>query len=63
MTNNTVLDWMIGFIDTALQLHFQLQPFVTAHSRGLPMAHSVSILDDERLLFHCGWLVNFLAAD
>jgi hypothetical protein len=51
---------MIGFIGASLQLQFQLKSLITAHSRWLTQAPSVSFLDYERLPFHCVWLVNFL---
>jgi hypothetical protein len=41
--------------------YIKLQPLITAHNQWLPKAYSVSFLDYGRLLFHCGWLVNFLA--
>jgi hypothetical protein len=53
---------MIGFIGV-LYSYTQLQLLITAHNRCLSKALSGSYLDDGRLLLHCGWLVNFLAAD
>jgi hypothetical protein len=51
---------MIGFTGAALQLHLITTTYNSSQS---VTARSISFLDYERLLFHCGWLVNFLAAD
>jgi hypothetical protein len=62
VTNN---GFWIGWLDLLVLFYnyTQLQPLITAHNWWLPKARSVSFQDYKRLLFHCGWLINFLAAD
>jgi hypothetical protein len=38
--------------------YISLQSLITAHNQWLPKARSISFLDYEHLLFHCGWLIN-----
>jgi hypothetical protein len=53
---------MIGFIGASLQLHLITTTYNSPQS-ATPQARSVSVLDNEHLLFDCSWLVNSLAAD
>jgi hypothetical protein len=62
LTNNRF--WIRGLDLLVLLYNYtQSQPLIMAHSQWLPKARSVSFWDYECLLIHCGWLVDFLAAD
>jgi hypothetical protein len=50
---------MTGFIGAALQLRLITTTYNS--SQTVTAQGSFRFLDYERLLFHCGWLVNFLA--
>jgi hypothetical protein len=58
-----VLDRMIGFLGAALKLLLIAYNHITDHNRRLSKAPYVSFLNHERLLFHGGQLINFLAVD